>query len=413
MASTGLAQHRRRAVRAACPNSSSIAKCSSIRACRRGSRADGRSRWHDCSHSRCSLFAWRGGGRQRRASTRARSSRSSAVPRAARHHARRVRAQRRDPLAGGAVQLRLAGDRRDHDRTVAVTKDGVLVISHDPYPAIPTSCAAPTAPWLRRQGTADPHADARRSSTRYDIGRVDPASGYAQAVSASSSPPTASAFPRSPRCSRWREPATPCASTSRPRSRPTQRPTMTPSIRRRPFAGASRVARDPRRDVGDLPRPVQSFDWRTLVEVEARIAPEIATACLTHRDRRATTRCSAVDGKPRPGTPASILREHGGSVPRSSRRPAARPGRCSGAISTPELVIATGAVRLGLNVLPWTVNDPADDGAARRLATSTASSPTIPIACRKVMAAKDPSLPRRISARLHEVDAHDLLTCRR
>ena len=59
-----------------------------------------------------------------------------------------------------------------------MTKDGVLVISHDPY-LNPDVVRAPDWRLARRQGTAI-HALTLAELKRYDIGRLNPASAYAR-----------------------------------------------------------------------------------------------------------------------------------------------------------------------------------------------------------------------------------------
>lgn len=101
---------------------------------------------------------------------------------------------------------------------------------------------------------------------------------------------------------------------------------------------------------------VQSFDWRTLKEVQ-RIAPEIPTVALTEADTALLQ-----DGR---WTAGLRLGDYGGSVPELVA--------ASGAdIWSPDSEMLTAeAVRdahdLGLPVVPWTVNEPADIAAMTAL----------------------------------------------
>lgn len=60
---------------------------------------------------------------------------------------------------------------------LAVTKDGVLVISHDPF-LNPDVVRMPDGWWLLQKGPAI-HTLTRDELKRYDIGRLDPGSKYA------------------------------------------------------------------------------------------------------------------------------------------------------------------------------------------------------------------------------------------
>ena len=85
---------------------------------------------------------------------------------------------------------------------LAVTRDGVLVISHDPFlnpdsSAVPTAAGSPArAPPIRTLTLAE--------LQRYDIGRINPASAYAKQFP-EQQPATASAFPTLSRGLRARE----------------------------------------------------------------------------------------------------------------------------------------------------------------------------------------------------------------
>lgn len=101
---------------------------------------------------------------------------------------------------------------------------------------------------------------------------------------------------------------------------------------------------------------VQSFDWRTLVEVK-KLAPEIPTACLTiETSSNDTVQRQATGGSP--WHAGLRLSAHGGSVPKLVKSAGCGTWSTFWRNLTPELVAEAHAQ--GLLVLPWTVNEPAD-----------------------------------------------------
>lgn len=109
------------------------------------------------------------------------------------------------------------------------------------------------------------------------------------------------------------------------------------------------------RDAGMQGRvTIQSFDWRTL-QVVQRIAPEIPTAYLTIIDPEEST--VSITGSSAWSAGFDPVR-HGGSLPAAVKA-------AGGVIWSPYHLNLTPALvkeaqALGLKVLPWTVNDPAD-----------------------------------------------------
>jgi glycerophosphoryl diester phosphodiesterase len=97
---------------------------------------------------------------------------------------------------------------------------------------------------------------------------------------------------------------------------------------------------------------IQSFDWRTLALVQ-REAPEIATAYLTSDAENVRD----VGAGPSPWTNGIRLADHG-SVPKMVKAAGGRIWSPNyGDLTEPLVKEAKG---LGLQVLPWTVNDPPD-----------------------------------------------------
>jgi len=100
---------------------------------------------------------------------------------------------------------------------------------------------------------------------------------------------------------------------------------------------------------------VQSFDWRTL-QVIQREAPEIATVYLSSESANFNTVAPTADGRASPWTAGFHLGEQG-SVPRMVHAAGGRIWSSAFAALTPERVQEAKA--LGLRVLAWTVNEPA------------------------------------------------------
>jgi len=99
---------------------------------------------------------------------------------------------------------------------------------------------------------------------------------------------------------------------------------------------------------------LQSFDWRTLIEAR-RIAPEIETACLTiETNNMDTVQRTGVS----PWLGGLSLADYGGSLPRAAKAVGCAVWSPFWRNVTPAAV--TEAHELGLKVLPWTVNDPAE-----------------------------------------------------
>ncbi|MCL4748154.1 MAG: glycerophosphodiester phosphodiesterase [Burkholderiaceae bacterium] len=101
---------------------------------------------------------------------------------------------------------------------------------------------------------------------------------------------------------------------------------------------------------------IQSFDWRTLVEIR-RIAPEIELACLTIRTGNFDTVKPGADGAS-PWHAGLRAADHGDSVPGLAKAAGCATWAMFWRNLTPDLVAE--AKSLGLKVLPWTVNEPAD-----------------------------------------------------
>jgi len=133
---------------------------------------------------------------------------------------------------------------------------------------------------------------------------------------------------------------------------------------------------------------VQSFDWRTLVEVK-RLAPGIPTACLTIETAdHDTVKPSGATSSA--WTAGLDLRNYANSVPRLAQ--AAGCNIWVAARGQRDFRLRQGGPRPGMQVLPWTVNDPVlmtrlIDQGVDGLITD------YPDRLRKVMADRDLALP--------------------
>ena len=101
---------------------------------------------------------------------------------------------------------------------------------------------------------------------------------------------------------------------------------------------------------------IQSFDWRGLIEAR-RLAPEIATGCLSIESNNFDT-VGRASGQPSPWLGGLDLAAHGGSVPRLAKAAGCAVWSPFWRNVTAENVKEAQA--LGLKVVPWTVNNPAD-----------------------------------------------------
>jgi glycerophosphoryl diester phosphodiesterase len=251
-------------------------------------------------------------------------------------------------LAGFEFALELGVTTLELD--CAVTADGVVVVSHDPVlnpdltrdeqgrfldsPGPPIA----TLTWVQLQ--------------RYDVGRLRPRTSYAarfpdqQPVDGERIPRLADVFAlaRSRGDVEVRFNVETKVSPDRP------------DLTAAPEAFAKAVV-DAVRDAGMESRTtIQSFDWRAL-SVVRRIAPEIATVALTDQQSGEDTIQAGRRG-PSPWLGGLDVDDFGGSVPKVVHASGARVWSPHYRDIDARLVAEAHA--LGLVVVPWTVNEPAE-----------------------------------------------------
>jgi glycerophosphoryl diester phosphodiesterase len=245
-------------------------------------------------------------------------------------------------LAGFERALEVGVDTLEMD--VAVTADGIVVVSHDPAlnPAITRDASGR---WLPRRGPliGSLSYDELRA---FDVGRIDPASAYArrfreqQPRDGERVPTLAAVFARVKALG---------ADTVRFNIETKIDPTRPEeTLAPEPFV---RTLLAVVREAGMAQRvTIQSFDWRTL-RLAQQLEPGIATSYLTLRSRDMDT----LDGDQ---WTAGLRLDDFPSVAHMVKA-------AGGAIWSPAYRnLGADAVKtaheLGLKVVPWTVNDPAD-----------------------------------------------------
>jgi len=231
----------------------------------------------------------------------------------------------------------------------AVTKDGVVVVSHDPA-FNPDITRGPDGSWLEKTGPAI-WSLTFQDTQRYDVGRLNPSNAYAkrwpeqQPVDQTRIPRLADVFALVRKAGN--ETVRFNIETKISPLEPTQ--TTGPEDFVRKLISAVRSAGMAERTA------IQSFDWRTLQIVQQE-APEIPTVYLTVEKGFMD---SIQRNKPSsPWTAGFHVSRYGGSIPRMVKA-------AGGAVWSPYYAETTrGQVQeaqsLGLKVVVWTVNEPAD-----------------------------------------------------
>jgi glycerophosphoryl diester phosphodiesterase len=248
-------------------------------------------------------------------------------------------------LPGFALTLGIGVTTLETD--LAVSRDGVLVISHDPA-LNPDITRGPDGQFLSGRGPVIWHTDFAELQ-RYDVGRMKAGTRYAQGfpdqvpVDGTRMPRVADVFALAAKAGN-----TAVRFNIETKLSPTApAETLAPE----PFARAL-IAEIRKAGVASR-STIQSFDWQTL-QVVQKEAPEIATVYLTIARGGGD---NVQVGKPgaSPWTAGFDVDDHGGSAPATVHA-------AGGKIWSPffqDLDEASfkRAQELGLAVVPWTVND--------------------------------------------------------
>ncbi len=225
---------------------------------------------------------------------------------------------------------------------LAVTKDGVLVLSHEPR-LNPDLVRGPDGKWLGGIGPTI-HSLTLAELKTYDIGRLNPATKYGQQFP-TQTPHDGEHFPTLAEL--YAMAGTQVHFNIETKIDPTKPDeTVDPATFARLTVDAIRAAKMQKRTT------IQSFDWRTLIEAK-KLAPEIETVCLTIESNGMNT----VSPRPSPWL-AGLDARNGGSV-----QQLARIAGCSAWSPFWRNVTAANVIEahaLKLKVIPWTVNDPAE-----------------------------------------------------
>jgi len=282
-------------------------------------------------------------------------------------------------LAAFRNALRLGVTTLESD--LAVTRDGHLVLSHDPR-LNPDLVRGPDGRWLSAPGPAL-HALTLDEVRRVDVGRLNPASRYA------------AQFPQQRPSDGERIPtldelvALVSAHPGPVRLNLETKITPTSGDETPPPTQFARVVVDAIRRHGLAARvTVQSFDWRTLVEVR-RLAPEIETSCLTIVSAGMDTVTPGPDGAS-PWHAGLRAADHGGSLAGLARAAGCGSWSMFWRNLAPEHVGQARAA--GVKLLPWTVNEPADMARLVELGVDGIIT-DYPDRLRKVLAERGVALP--------------------
>jgi glycerophosphoryl diester phosphodiesterase len=228
-----------------------------------------------------------------------------------------------------------------------ITRDGVVVVSHDPV-LNPDITRTPDGRWLERPGPAI-HALSWAELQRFDVGRIKPVSAYAQRFPAQA----ARDGTRIPRLEDVFALVRRSGNDAVRFNIETKISPLEPGQTTGPEDFARKLIAAIRAGGMASRATIQSFDWRTLAVVQKE-APEIATVYLT----TITGFMDNIQAKgDSPWTAGIRYRDHG-SVPRMVKA-------AGGAVWSPYLGDLTReavkeAQSLGLKVVVWTANSPAE-----------------------------------------------------
>lgn len=242
---------------------------------------------------------------------------------------------------------------------LAMTRDGVLVLSHEPHLHAALTRGA-DGRWLAADGAAIFSLNAAELA-QYDVGRLNPAHPYAAQWSAQSAA-DGERIPTLPQLFELARDARspggrPVRFNIETKIAPTSGPT-TPDPQRFALAVVD-VVRAARMEARVT---IQSFDWRTLLEVK-KVAPELSTSCLSIDSPTMNTVTPDASGAS-PWHAGIRAGDHGGSLPHRVRAAGCDIWSPFWRNVTADSVAVAHALKL--KVVVWTVNDAAE---IERLAT--------------------------------------------
>lgn len=264
---------------------------------------------------------------------------------------------------------------------VGITRDGVAVIAHDRRLNAALT-RGPDGKWLAAAGPPI-RTLSLAELKRYDVGRLDPSSAYAKAWTQQ----VAADGERVPALTELFDLVVRSAKPVRLNLETKLSPHAADETA--DAATFARVVVEAVRKAGFAARTtLQSFDWRTLVEAK-KLAPEIRTACLTTEGGNGDT-ANPDDSGASPWHAGLSLARHDGSLPKLVKAAGCDIWSPFWRNASRERIREAQA--LGLAVLPWTVNEPADmaaliDAGVEGLITD------YPDRLRAVLAAKGKPLP--------------------
>jgi glycerophosphoryl diester phosphodiesterase len=264
---------------------------------------------------------------------------------------------------------------------VGVSADGVVVIAHDRR-LNPDITRGPDGRWLE-EPTPAVHALTYAELQRYDVGRIRPGSAYARRFP-EQQPYDGARIPRLADLFALVERA---GNRSVRFNIETKCSPLAPQETPPPEAFAAALVTVVRAARMQARVTVQSFDWRTLLALR-RLAPEIATSCLT-AEQPWLDNVGRGRAEPSPWLAGLELRAHR-SLPRLAKAAGAAIWSPYHAELRAEDVREAHA--LGLAVLPWTVNDPDDMRRAIELGADGLITDR-PDLARAAMAARGMPLP--------------------
>lgn len=229
---------------------------------------------------------------------------------------------------------------------IAITKDGVPVIAHDPT-LNPDLTRDADGRFLEQRGPAI-HTLTYAELQRYDVGRLKPGTRYAsahpdqQAVDGTRIPRLADLFALVERSGNTQVRYAIEIKTS----------PLAPELTLPPDSFAAVVVQAVREGGVMARSSVLSFDWRALYAVR-KLAPEVPLVCLTIQRTMDNVLAGSREGSP--WTAPLRYADHG-SIPKLVRAAGGRVWSCYWADLDAAKVAEAHA--LGLVVLAWTVNDP-------------------------------------------------------